>query len=242
MKHENQEIARSFYETLDEREEKLVADRMDALRKAALPLLTPLLRGRALCLGRHQALRLSPPAADLFVIADFSATSLSRAPRRPNLLRVCARAAALPFDIGSFDTVVMPGILHHLAEDTVAETNAMLQAALNESARVLKREGRLVVFEPSVSPFMESVIRSLFLPARLAINRYGLPMMCPVSVQSIAQMCSEAGIVVKNTRRVEVESPVSVSWFLPDWRLPYPLMPWKFHLIEGVKRAARPGG
>jgi len=231
MKRQNQQISRAYYETLDPANEAQVSDPLVEMRKAVLPLLAPAVRGRALCVGWSPAIRLTPPAADLFVVVDFSLRSLMGIPRRPNIVRICAEGAALPFDRGMFDTVVLLDIIHHLAEDDLAETDMQVAKATGDAVRVLGRNGTLLVFEPVLHPMAEAVERSLFLPMQFFMNQKSIPLSCMYSEESLVRLFEEAGAVLETSRRITLQEKLPISRFLPRWKLPPSFMPQKHTLL-----------
>lgn len=62
-------------------------------------------------------------------------------------LRVHGSATALPLATASIDAVVCFYSLHHVVGATVRDNEALIRAAFREFARVLRHNGRLVVFE-----------------------------------------------------------------------------------------------
>ncbi len=78
-------------------------------------------------------------AAGRIVICDFSLPMLRQARIKGMQDRAQARAEALPFRDGAFDSIMVVDALHHFRDR---------QAAIREFARVLKPGGRLVIEEP----------------------------------------------------------------------------------------------
>ncbi|MCZ0813843.1 MAG: class I SAM-dependent methyltransferase [Pseudomonadota bacterium] len=62
-----------------------------------------------------------------------------------------ASAEAMPYGDGSFDAAICVNALHHVPVPAMAR-------ALSEAARVLRREGRLVVIEPRASGALSRVL------------------------------------------------------------------------------------
>ena len=65
-------------------------------------------------------------------------------------LDAVADAQALPFRDGTFDSVVMVDVLHHLESP---------RSFLREASRVLRPRGRIVVIEPAITPLSWIVYR-----------------------------------------------------------------------------------
>lgn len=62
-----------------------------------------------------------------------------------------ARAEAMPYDDGAYDTAVCVNALHHVPVSA-------MDAALSEMARVLRRDGLIVVIEPKSTGALSQVI------------------------------------------------------------------------------------
>lgn len=75
------------------------------------------------------------------VVADAAWGMLQVARRRPPVLPVQALAERLPFADATFDRIVIVDALHHFID---------AKAAIQESARVLRPGGRLVIEEPDI--------------------------------------------------------------------------------------------
>ncbi len=232
MRHENHRVSRLYYENLGrDNGERFAADN-EILRKSVLPLLVRRVKGRVLCMGWSSTLKFTPPGVQQLVIADFAVDILKSVPSHGNAARVCADACLLPFDRGVFDTVFMLGILHHLTEDNTVETDKTLHKTMLEIARVMNRNSRLYVLEPFVSPFLEVVNRSVYFPARVFMNRRGLPMMCFFSIANFKILLEDAGLDLIYTTPIGMSGAIPVSWFLPSRKIEYRGLPQKISLLE----------
>ena len=102
------------------------------------------------CSGRGTGLRAWHELGFTRIVGvDFSA-ALVLAQRGPGS-RVIGDARALPVRDGSIDIAVVQGGLHHLF------TSADVDAALGEMRRVVVRNGRIVIIEPWLTPFLRVV-------------------------------------------------------------------------------------
>lgn len=229
---ENHNVSRNYYETQGPLHGEEFARQNGHIRKAIVPLLARRVKGRTLLVGWSPTLMFTPPAAERFVVADFAFNVLKKTPRRLNVGVVCAKAEQLPFDRGTFDTVMMVGLLHHLAEDNNVETDSMTHNALGEAARMMKRDAKLYIVEPLVGPFLEVVLRSFYFIARLFLNKRGLPMMCLFSRENLKVMLGNEGLELKYATPIGMDGVVPVSWFLPKFRLRYNYLPQKIYLLE----------
>ncbi len=105
----------------------------------------------------------------------------------PVELRVADTEDELPWPAGSFDVVVLTGVLHHLFRPA---------DALREIHRVLRPQGRLVVLDPEFVPVMRQVIN-----ACLRIGPHDGDC-CFYSARQSAALLERAGFQCTGTSRV----------------------------------------
>jgi len=236
LKRENSDISLDYYETRAMADALEFARVDDVLKQGTAPLLARRASGSTLLIGWSPTLNLTPPQADPMVVVDFSFNSLQHVPDRKNVLKARAAAGALPFDRGSFDTVFMINMLHHLAEDNTVETDRAMRLILQDTARVMKRSSKLFILEPLVSPFFEVLNRILYFPLRLLLNARRMPMVCFYSLPNLKEALSEAGLELVYSTPIGFDAPIPVSWFFPNIRMNPKWMPQKITLLEIKKR------
>jgi hypothetical protein len=234
--NENQNISRNYYELGGSLQSDEFARDNEMLRKSIVPALAKRMKGKTLMVGWSPTLMFTPPAAEIFVVADFALNALKKTPLRSNVCVVCAGADRLPFDRGAFDTVLTVGLLHHLTRDNVVETDGMTHAVLRDIARIMHRDSKLYVVEPLVSPFIEVINRIVFFIARLYLNWKGLPMMCLLSLQNLRVMLDNEGLELKYATPIGMTGHIPVSWFAPKFKIEYRFLPQKIHLLEIHKK------
>ena len=235
MRRENHLVQLSKYETSDVYDRDRAAMALP-LRRAAAKELAPRLAGSVLLAGWSAELQFTPPSAERIVVADVSPKVLKSVPKRNNVSVVCAEAGRLPFDLGTFDVVLAADILHHLAEDNSRETDMALREFIKNASNVLKREGTLLIFEPLVNVFLETLNRALFLPARVVMNARGVPVPCYYSLASLKEIVFDSGMVLASARRVPVPGDFMLTARYPDYTIPYSLLPVRFYLLECRKK------
>ncbi len=236
MKRNNYTVSVEFYEQPRGAVKESCEEAAKDLRRNVLPALARRAQGRTLMLGWSDTLRLTPPQADHFVALDFAHRVLRRVPGRPNLSRVCAEAVQLPFDRGTFDTVFMTGLIHHLAEDTPMLSDRMMSRILTEVARVMKRDTRLYVLEPFVPSGVEVLNRVFFSAARRVMNMRGMPMVCFYSVGNFRVALDNNNLELLYVTPVEFDCKVPAGWMKPGARVSPALMPQKVKLLEIRKK------
>ena len=180
--------------------------------------------GRALELGTgtgrvlvplSRAARAGSPPPAVFGV-DLSAAMLARARARFRRAKLPIRAArgdirALPYRASSFGAVIAPyGIIQSLTSD------ADLEAALGEAARVLKKGGCAIVRGPNYFCFFEGHYRMFWFPMMgdSAFARFylkimkrpfeGLKTFHPVNPLKLRKYAREAGFKFVNIKRKQI--------------------------------------
>ncbi len=109
------------------------------LRRTVRDQMGPLGAGRWLDVGCGPRARIAHTLPGTLVGIDCAGDVL-RATRHDGVIRICARATALPFADESFDGVVCVGLLHHVSD-------ADAGTALAEMRRVVRTDGIVLVFD-----------------------------------------------------------------------------------------------
>lgn len=237
MRITNREILKDYYEIQSSVDEARFEDEARALRKAILPALIPKLQGKVLCAGWSARLKPTPPGADIFVVVDFAEQPLRAVPRRGNTRVAMADIENLPFDIGTFNTVLVPNLLHMVAEDNMAETDRALAACLRELTRVMKGDGLMIFVEPLMNPIMETMNRALYPILRYFMNSRGRPAKSYYSAASLNHLLFDAGLTC-DVEPLEVDEKMGIFDFLPEIRLPEKITRylWRHSLVFARKR------
>ncbi|MFA6450969.1 MAG: class I SAM-dependent methyltransferase [bacterium] len=236
MKRDNHETARAYFDVLGYESGERFASDNELLRTSILPLLAKRAKGRTLLAGWSPTLKFTPPTSSHLVVADFAPRVLKCVPKRPNTDVICATVESLPFESYVFDTIFMLGILHHLTEDNTVETDKVLHNMFFEMSRLMRRDSRLYILEPFVSPFLEVVNRTLFFPMRMLMNSRGLPMMCFFSIPNLKMLLDDSGMELLYKTPVGIGGKIPVSWFLPTRKIDYRYLPQKIFLLEIKKK------
>lgn len=237
MNKDNRNMLQAHYETGALSEEALFKDEALLFRKALLPALTPRLVGKVLCAGWSTTLMPTPPGASDFVVVDFAAAPLKAVPKRPNVKPIMADLERLPFDIGTFDAILVPNLLSQLAGDSAAETDTAVAAILKELARVMKGDGTMYFIEPMMNPIVETLNRALYPLLNMAMSRMGRPARVYYSLSSMKEILFDAKLKCV-AEPINIPDKIGVFGFLPNLRLPASALPWKHYLIHARKRAA----
>ena len=134
---------------------------------------------------------------------DLSPTLLATS-ARPAILADCR---ALPCASRTQDVVVIQGGLHHLPQFP-----GDLELTLQESSRVLSPEGRIVIVEPWMTPFLRFVHLLCSLPPARRLS---------AKIDALATMIEHERSTYEQwlSNHVFIES-LLIKWFLPErWRV-----------------------
>lgn len=135
----------------------------------------------------------TPPTVTCYCV-DISLPLLKQARRKsPTKQYIQASGVDLSFRDGQFDTVFMRGVLHHLSEDD-------RRLIIEESYRVLKRGGQLIIYEPDPT----SLYRRLtwFIADKIGYDNEASPYVDTIGYpepDAIEQWCRDAGLAVEES-------------------------------------------
>jgi len=147
-----------------------------------------------------------------------------------------ANATALPFADASFDHVVLPLILHHIAGSTAAQAQHGVHSALRESRRVLRPGGTLWISEFCVAETLYAA-ELLAVPAtRQVLARIETPLVVMHSEEFYRAALRERGFAKLEATRIhapgakpyDLITPVIGVPRLKIPRLLYPIHPTLF--------------
>lgn len=235
MSNDNRNMLHAHYETGALDEEALFKDEALLYRKALLPALTPRLTGKVLCAGWSTTLMPTPPGASVFVVVDFATPPLKAIPKRPNVKPIRAELERLPFDIGTFDAILVPNLMNLMAADTSAETDTAVAAILKELTRVMKGDGTMYFIEPLMHPVVETLNRAVYPLLNMAMSRMGRPSRIYYSLSSMKEILYDAKLKCV-AEPINIPGKTGVFGFLPNLRMPASALPWKHYLIHARKR------
>ena len=166
-----------------------------------------------------------------------SVTSLDLSPEM--LARVPTGVAAVTADArdmhpladSSFDTVLFCLSLHHVVGHSIVETEAGQSKAVAEAFRVLRPGGRLVLYEPVLSPVLFALERALFRATAALFSLAGVPPVYFRSRASLKQLADFEVVVPPITGWVD---PLSGTFPSP-LRLPVAIFPTRYELFLARK-------
>jgi SAM-dependent methyltransferase len=140
-------------------------------------------------------------------------------------------ACKLPFEDSSFDTVFCQMLLHHLAEDSLAETFSRMNESVSESYRVLRKRGKLVVVESCLPGWLEPVERTLYPLFKRFVRALSHPLVYQFSPAQLADAMDTAGF-----EEVRIEVIPQGRWIIQlGYKWPTALTPVTPVKITGTK-------
>jgi len=161
---------------------------------------------------------------------DVSPEMLARVPEGVAAVLADARDMR-PIADSSFDAVLFSLSFHHVAAPTVAGAEAAQAEALGEALRVLRPGGRLVLYEPVLSPALFAIERALFVPISALFALAGVP---PLYFRSRASLMRLANFRLVLPRVSGWVDPLSGT-FPSALRLPVALFPTRYELFIAEK-------
>jgi ubiquinone/menaquinone biosynthesis C-methylase UbiE len=235
MSSRNQAVSMDYFDALSDEYVRTIVESQKQIYRNVNPALTRRVSGSVLCLGSGPVLNFADTHAERVVCLDLSLNMLQRLPRRERVSAVCADAQHLPFEDASFDFVVVPFLIHHMAMDTPADTDRAVGLMLRDARRVLRRHGRVLVVDLFLPDALEILLRSLYTPAALLLNRTGRPMMHFYSVSNFRELLRGVELGLEFDQRLGMNEKIMPTLLLPWFKVPASWHPARFHIIEAAK-------
>lgn len=236
MAGRNQQLTRLWFERHHEDYDVHIVQAQRGLYENVGPALSRHVLGSTLVVGSGPLLNFAAGAAATppvcMDLAHAPLVRLGQGPWKETILPVCADAAALPFRPDSFDTVVIPFVLHHVAQDSVRATQTTVDNILSESARVVVAGGRVVVMDLFLEGFFHTVQRSFYAPVRGLLNTLGQPMMFfqnPVALGA-------QGLRLEKKEEVPFPERIVPTLLIPRWQVNARWHPASIYILSFFKR------
>ncbi len=219
MAGRNQQLTRRWFERHHEDYDVFIVQAQRGLYENAGPALSRHVSGRTLVVGSGPLLNFAAGAAEMppvcLDLAHAPLVRLGQGPWAEKIMPVCADAAALPFKSTSFDTVVIPFVLHHVAQDSVRATQHTAEKILAEAARVVVAGGRVVVMDLFLEGFFHALQRGFYGPVRGLLNTLGQPMMF---FQNSAALSAQ-GLRLDKKEEVPFPDRIVPTLLIPRWQV-----------------------
>lgn len=197
------------------------------------------LHGAVLCIGGLWAQHRVPAGVQLTIV-DLSRGMLDKY-RSEGATVALADARALPFADQSFDHVVMPLVLHHVAGRNADEAQAGARAVIVEAARVLRGGGRAWISELCVGRAVYRAERVLAPATRGLMGLAGAPLVVMHSARFYRNALREAGLFDAHAEAIEVNGANPLDLITPVIGVPWLKVPRFLYPVTPTLLSARRG-
>lgn len=178
------------------------------------------LDGSVLCVGGLWCLADLTDLRCRITVADVSKGMLKEHEAQDVAL-VINGGQALAFGSGSFDHVVLPLVLHHIAGSTASSARSNVEGVLREVARVLKPGGKVWISELCPSRGVYMVERAAAPLTRTLLGIADVPFVVMHSAHFYKQVLEQLDF-----RNVKVDRVRSADAKATDWLQPVDGIPW----------------
>lgn len=162
------------------------------------------IHGKVLDIGNGGVFNYDVECADELVVVDLAEELVRKQDWPPHMTFKWGDATALPVEGNLFDTCLLQHLIHHLAEANFAITRRRVQVSIQETFRVLKPGGKLVILESCLPKLWEVAERMVFPAFRLFLERIHHPMVFQWNWNTLARFVRGAGFIDVGLTRVRL--------------------------------------
>ena len=138
----------------------------------------------------------------------------------------------------TYDCILMQFLLHHIVESTRQQTEDVLLSIFQESFRLLKRGGKIVIIESIVNSFVE-VWENLFYTFHASIlHALNRPMVKFYSLKSLTELLKRSRFAEVQIQKIPIGNkwiPLAPALFPGILKVPPYLFPTRFYRIVSTK-------
>jgi SAM-dependent methyltransferase len=160
------------------------------------------LRGRVVDVGSGGVVNYDGAGITELVLVDISTEYLAHVTLPPGAIPKTGTAVGLPLGDGTFDSLLMQMLVHHLAESDFQTTRTRVRQAFREAYRVLAPGGKIVVLESVVNRGFELAERISFPLTRRVLRLIGHPLVFQWTASRLAAFAREAGFTALHSTRI----------------------------------------
>lgn len=164
----------------------------EAFDRAAAAVLNERMRGRVLAIGGLWDYFERTPAVTELTVLDLSIEMLATY-GRDDATVISGDFFEMELEAGSYDTVVFPLMLHHVAQGSWAECEARVRTALARATSLLAPGGDLMIYEYCPSPMLRFAQRLALPLTRKLLARNGQPLVVMHSLAFYREALEAAG-------------------------------------------------
>lgn len=205
----------------------------ELINSAAL-MLNKKLEGKILDIGSGGESIYASKSITKIVSLDISSQSLKAHKNDSKTEFILGDARRLDLADNIFDCAVTLFVLHHIAGNNLSETSNNAKSCFEESHRVLKPGGKILIVEPVLNKAMWNMENILFNSLFLCLRLFNKPMIYYFSLNILLDLLHEAGfrnitfsyLDTKNAKLCPCTCSIGI---------PFKYTPVSHVIIEGVK-------
>jgi ubiquinone/menaquinone biosynthesis C-methylase UbiE len=191
------------------------------------------LNGCLLDLGSGNSWYYDEDKYEKVIFLDFAFNMLKTRVKKDNSIFLNADASYIPLKDNSVDLILINSCLHHLARRSLSESNDDLLLCLKECARVLCKDGRILIFESGIFEAVEKIYEFLFPALFIATKIFKKPMVRPLSRSTLLKLINQASLTIIKNERIIPDCRVALAGCLLGnnrFLLKPKFYPWKFYV------------
>lgn len=187
--------------------------------------------GTILDVGNGGIFNYDTSTAKKIIALDLSPNLLKNAVQAENIEYVEGNIINLEYKEPLFDQVVMDMLVHHLADKSFGITKENVLKSFENSYRVLKDRGELIIMESCLPKFFEVSERLFFPLFRLATRLLNHPVVFQWNWHTLEQLLKKAGF-----QNITLDEVKLGKWIIHlGFKVPTKISPVKAYLIKAVK-------
>lgn len=197
------------------------------------------LKGRLLDLGSGNTRYYEEGKYEKVILLDYALNMFETREKKANSVALNADASYIPLKNNSIDLILMNSFLHHLVKDTLKQTDSGILMCLKECRRVLKEDGRILIFDAHIPLIMEKLYKSSFFLLFNLTKALRKPMVRPLSEESLLRFIEQASLMIIKNEQIKPECRVPLAGCLLGnnrFLLSPRFYPWKFHVYFLTKK------
>jgi ubiquinone/menaquinone biosynthesis C-methylase UbiE len=235
--HQPDRVAQSYfrkihrvYQELSERED--IAD----VHQRIIKIIGPELSGRVLDIGSGGVPDFETSESRVVISMDNIWECLRSSRGHQNTLDVTGDIRTLPLKDGSVDRILIQHVVHYLCDRAFIKNFRNVEKALAESARVLRKNGKIFIVDSMAPRALESVQRAAYALTSKLMRVMNKPMVFFLSPGRLCGFLKRSGL--------EPEKTVVINWgkmsaagqtLFPHLKFPLRYAPVRCVIISAIK-------
>jgi len=187
--------------------------------------------GNVLDIGSGGVINYNTEKIQTLFLADIASANKERAKEKG--IVISADMRMLGIKKNTMDCVVIQHLLHHLADNTLEKSLQNLTKGINESYRVLKQGGKLLIIEGLVPLPLDLLQRALFdINKHLYKAFFNFPMVLQYSEHKVINELKNAGFIIEQKETIKDGTVLPIF----GMNIPRRFIPLKHRFIVAVKQ------